>query len=78
LAGTKKLQDLFVDAHVTRELRDCIPIFTGDDGILWVAGMRRSAGVVPGAGEARIILSCAPAPFRSGRDLSPISRLNAS
>ncbi len=43
-AGTKKLQDLFVDAKIPYEERARIPILTdGEDRILWVIGVRRSA-----------------------------------
>jgi tRNA(Ile)-lysidine synthase len=39
--GTKKLQDLFVDAKLTKEARATLPLVVSDDTILWVVGMRR-------------------------------------
>jgi len=40
MKGTKKLKDLFIDAKVPREKRDCIPIIRNEHGIVWVAGHR--------------------------------------
>jgi tRNA(Ile)-lysidine synthase len=40
LQGSKKLQDLFVDAKVPRESREQIPVVTDQRGILWVSGLR--------------------------------------
>ena len=35
----KKLQDLFVDRKIARELRDSVPLVVdGDDRIVWVVG----------------------------------------
>jgi tRNA(Ile)-lysidine synthase len=38
LGGEKKLQDIFVDAKVPREERDCVPIIADERGIVWVVG----------------------------------------
>ncbi|BAL80989.1 tRNA lysidine(34) synthetase TilS [Caldisericum exile] len=41
--GKKKLQDLFVDLKVRRDIRHKVPIVVdNDDKILWVCGVRRS------------------------------------
>ncbi len=40
LAGTKKLQDFFVDAKVPRAARPRIPLVVSGDRILWVVGHR--------------------------------------
>jgi tRNA(Ile)-lysidine synthase len=40
LKGTKKLQDLFVDAKVPREDREKVPVVTDGEGILWVPPFR--------------------------------------
>lgn len=42
LGGSKKLKDFFIDAKVPRRLRDQVPIVCDRQGILWVAGWRRS------------------------------------
>lgn len=38
-AGTRKLQDVFVDAGVPRPVRDLVPVVATDDRILWVPGL---------------------------------------
>jgi len=43
LNGTKKVQDMFVDAKVPRSRRDKLPLLADGDGrILWIPGLRRS------------------------------------
>jgi tRNA(Ile)-lysidine synthase len=47
LGGTKKLQDILVDAKVPRAARDGLPVLVADWGIAWVAGVcvdERAAG----------------------------------
>ncbi|MCS6889127.1 tRNA lysidine(34) synthetase TilS [Chloroflexus sp.] len=44
--GSRRLQDIFVDLHVPRALRDGWPLLVAADGqILWMAGLRVAAGV---------------------------------
>ncbi|WP_229263913.1 tRNA lysidine(34) synthetase TilS [Cohnella cholangitidis] len=44
LNGTKKVQDMFVDAKVPRSRRDKLPLLVDADGrVLWIPGMRRSS-----------------------------------
>lgn len=38
LGGSKKLQDILVDAKVPLEERDGLPVFADDEGVVWVAG----------------------------------------
>jgi tRNA(Ile)-lysidine synthase len=38
MAGTKKLQDWFVDSKIPRELRDSLPLLCSDKKVLWVIG----------------------------------------
>ncbi|MFC5406839.1 tRNA lysidine(34) synthetase TilS [Cohnella soli] len=53
LNGTKKVQDMFVDAKVPRALRDFVPIVTDRDGrILWIPGLRRSGHALVTAATA--------------------------
>jgi tRNA(Ile)-lysidine synthase len=40
LPGEKKLQDVFVDAKVSRQQRDSVPVVCDGAGIVWVAGYR--------------------------------------
>jgi len=43
LNGTKKVQDMFVDAKVPRSRRDKLPLLADGEGrVLWIPGMRRS------------------------------------
>ncbi|MBW3561338.1 MAG: tRNA lysidine(34) synthetase TilS [Actinobacteria bacterium] len=37
--GTRKLQDVFVDAGVPRALRDTVPVLTAGERIVWVPGV---------------------------------------
>lgn len=49
LAGSVKLQDVLVDLKVPRAGRDCIPVVTCGDEIVWVPGYRVAAAwAVPG------------------------------
>ncbi|HUX85584.1 MAG TPA: tRNA lysidine(34) synthetase TilS [Chloroflexota bacterium] len=40
IEGTKKLQDILIDAHVPREERGRVPILAGTGGPIWVVGLR--------------------------------------
>lgn len=44
--GTRKLQDVFVDAGVPRALRDTVPVLTAGDRIVWVPGVVADAGAL--------------------------------
>ena len=55
--GTKKLQDLLVDAHVPRAQRDAIPLFETSRGIAWVGGLRIAEWARPGEGRPTLTLS---------------------
>lgn len=58
LKGSKKLQDLFVDAKVPREKRAKVPVITDQNGILWVPGFRIDArGGINEATEEVLILA---------------------
>jgi tRNA(Ile)-lysidine synthase len=53
LGGTKTLQDLFTDKKVPRELRRTLPVVvTGDDEIVWVAGVAVDERFAAGADAA--------------------------
>ena len=61
MKGSKKLQDLFVDAKLTREERAVAPLVVRDGEILWVVGMRRCRNYWPkGSGEKVLRLSVVP------------------
>ncbi len=65
MAGTKKLQDLFVDLKLATEARAAAVLVLAGGETLWVAGLRRAAGrqPAPGAGPVlRLELSGAETP----------------
>jgi tRNA(Ile)-lysidine synthase len=45
-AGTRKLQDVMVDAGVPRVVRDLVPVVALGDRLLWVPGLAVDAGAV--------------------------------
>ena len=54
---TRKLQDLFVDAHVPRERRDGVPVFDSPRGIVWVGGLRIAEWAKPQPDQPTLWLS---------------------
>ncbi|CAM3960951.1 tRNA lysidine(34) synthetase TilS [Cohnella lubricantis] len=55
LNGSKKVQDMFVDAKVPRSIRDKVPLLTDAAGtVLWIPGMRRSRHALPMAGRMAV------------------------
>lgn len=56
LNGSKKVQDMFVDAKVPRYRRDLTPLLVDREGrILWIPGLRRSRHALIGAGTKRTL-----------------------
>ncbi len=55
LGGTKKLQDIMVDAKVGRGERDGVPVVASDWGIAWVAGLCTDERAVPGGEIGRLV-----------------------
>jgi tRNA(Ile)-lysidine synthase len=71
MAGSRKLQDLFVDAKVPRAERRQRPVIVDGDGrILWVAGLRiaHRAALQPGATE------CLHLVWRPAQPVDPCAR----
>lgn len=60
LGGSKKLQDLFIDAKVPRAARASWPVVVdGEGAILWVPGLARSdAAPVRPATRRRLVIDC--------------------
>ncbi|WP_241158329.1 tRNA lysidine(34) synthetase TilS [Cohnella candidum] len=66
LNGTKKVQDMFVDAKIPRSMRDEWPLVADAEGrILWVPGLRRSGIARVDAGTARTIRAAVEPEFRT-------------
>jgi tRNA(Ile)-lysidine synthase len=57
LQGTKKLQDIFVDARVPRRTRDSVPVFENERGIVWVGGIRVAEWARRRPGRPIVVLS---------------------
>lgn len=57
LGGTKKIQDLLVDARVPRRNRWMVPVVEDANGIIWVAGYRIDERVAPGSESKRFLIA---------------------
>lgn len=55
MEGSKKLQDILVDAKVPRARRDRLPLLVAGDAVVWVPGVRRDRRFRPDA-ETRTVL----------------------
>ncbi|HYG56971.1 MAG TPA: tRNA lysidine(34) synthetase TilS [Symbiobacteriaceae bacterium] len=56
MEGSKKLQDLLVDAKVPRRLRDRIPLLVSGDEILWIIGHRLDRRYLAGPASRNVVL----------------------
>ena len=54
--GTRKLQDIFVDAQLPRRLRARVPVVCDEEGIVWLAGYRLADRVKIGRKTAKGLL----------------------
>jgi len=72
LAGSKSIQDLFVDAKVPAAQRARLPLLLADDEIVWVPGYRvaRAYAVrAPGAASVRVRMQAVARTRRAGHSL---------
>ena len=53
-AGTRKLQDVFVDARVPREERDAWPVVLAGDRVAWVPGVAVDRDLRANRGETSL------------------------
>src|SRR5690606_23483069 len=62
LKGTKKVQDMFVDAKIAASQRDLYPIIADGTGeVIWLPGIRRSShALVSEATDWLLYLECEP------------------
>lgn len=65
--GTRKLQDIFVDARVPREDRDGWPLVFAGDRLAWVPGVAVDADLAPAPGETGVHVEIAPMPVAPDR-----------
>ena len=62
--GSRKLQDIFVDARVPREDRDAWPLVFAEDRVAWVPGVAVDADLVSRPGEPALHVSVSPFPVK--------------
>ena len=62
--GTRKLQDMFVDARVPREDRDTWPLVFAGDRLAWVPGVAVDADHAALPGQSGVHVSIEPMPVR--------------
>ena len=76
--GTRKLQDLFVDARVPREDRDGWPLVFAGDRLAWVPGLAVEAELAAGEGEEGLHIAITPMPALAAENVvrlkAPIPR----
>ena len=76
--GSRKLQDIFVDARVPREDRDAWPLVFAGDSLAWVPGVTVDAGLAARPGEDGLHVSITSMPALAGRNVvrleTPIPR----
>jgi tRNA(Ile)-lysidine synthase len=60
--GTRKLQDIFVDARVPREERDGWPLVFAGENLAWVPGVAVDADAAGRRGEAAVHVTITPMP----------------
>ena len=62
--GSRKLQDILVDARVPREERDALPLVFSGDRLAWVPGIAVDSDFVSPAGEPALHVEISPMPVR--------------
>jgi tRNA(Ile)-lysidine synthetase-like protein len=62
--GSRKLQDILVDARVPREERDSWPLVFAGDRLAWVPGIALDADLAGVAGEPTLHVAISPMPDR--------------
>lgn len=67
--GSRKLQDIFVDARVPREDRDGWPLVFAGDSLAWVPGIAVDSELAAHHGEEGLHVSIAPMPVRAARNV---------
>ena len=63
--GSRKLQDVFVDARVPREDRDSWPLVFAGDSVAWAPGLAVDERFATPAGEAGVHVTVTPSPVDS-------------
>jgi len=63
--GTRKVQDIFVDARVPREERDIWPLVFAEDRLAWIPGIAVDSDLVSPPGEGGLHVAITPMPVAS-------------
>jgi tRNA(Ile)-lysidine synthase len=58
MQGTRKLQDVFVDAKIPQRLRAATPVVRDGEQVLWVAGVRQSDEAKVTSATQRVLTLC--------------------
>ena len=64
--GTRKVQDIFVDARVPREERDVWPLVFAGDRLAWIPGIAVDSDLASPPGAGGLHVSITPMPVASG------------
>jgi len=70
MTGSKKVQDIFVDAKVPKDRRASVPIVADQRGILWVVGLRVDARAAVRPETRRVLVLRATMGTPGGEDFS--------
>ncbi|HEY4913385.1 MAG TPA: tRNA lysidine(34) synthetase TilS [Candidatus Dormibacteraeota bacterium] len=72
--GSRKLQDILVDARVPREERDSWPLVFAGDRLAWVPGVAVDADLARRAGEPALHVAISPMPDRWTRKVARLGK----
>jgi tRNA(Ile)-lysidine synthetase-like protein len=75
--GTRKLQDIFVDARVPREERDNWPLVFAGDRLAWIPGIAVDADLATKPGQASMHVEISPMPVRWGMKVARLGKPNS-
>jgi tRNA(Ile)-lysidine synthetase-like protein len=75
--GSRKLQDIFVDARVPREDRDTWPLVFADEKLAWVPGLAIDADLAGLAGEPSQHVAVTPLPVPFGHKVARLETPNS-
>jgi tRNA(Ile)-lysidine synthetase-like protein len=70
--GTRKLQDIFVDARVPREDRDSWPLVFAGERLAWVPGVAVEADLAASRGVTSQHVAVVPMPNAFGRKVASL------
>jgi tRNA(Ile)-lysidine synthetase-like protein len=75
--GTRKLQDIFVDARVPREDRDSWPLVFAGDRLAWIPGIAVDADLTTEPGQSSVHVTISPMPVRWGTKVASLGMPNS-